>query len=96
MEWQGVDRTIAGDAKDKGKQGKAEAKTAGDRVYLLFDWDNGARKALIDARCEASNKLIGRYINLSDPTITRPWVGLIVNIQRIDGEFPAGRLDFRR
>ncbi len=92
----GVDNTIPGDAQEKWKQGRAEARTAGERVYLLFDWDNGARRGLIDARREGTKRLVGKYINLTNPAITRPWVGLIVNDQRIDGRWSAGRLDFRR
>ncbi len=41
-------------------------------------------------------ELVGRYINLSDTTVTRPWVGLIVDAHRIDGRWTNGRLDFRR
>jgi hypothetical protein len=59
-------------------------------------WNSGAGRALIDARRSGSNQLLGRYINLSDPTITRPWVGRIVDNQRIDGCWTNGRLDFRR
>jgi hypothetical protein len=92
----GVDGTIAGDTADRWKPGKAEVKLVGDRVYVSFDWGNGARRALIDARRRGSNRLVGRYINLSDPTITRPWVGLIVDNRRIDGRWTNGRLDFRR
>jgi len=92
----GADPTIAGDAANKWKQGRAEARIAEDRVYLLFDWDSGARKGLIDARREGPQRLVGKYINLSNPAITRPWIGLIVNDQRIDGRWTQGRLDFRR
>ncbi len=46
----GADPTIPGDAPDRWKHGKAELKTAGDRVYLLFDWNDGARWGLIHAR----------------------------------------------
>ena len=91
----GADPTIAGDTADKWKQGRGEAKIAGDRVYLYFDWDSGARKGLIDARRQGQ-QLVGKYINLTSPAITRPWVGRIVNDERIDGRFPEGRLDFRR
>jgi hypothetical protein len=91
----GADPTIPGDAANKWKQGRAEVKAAGDRLYLLFDWDNGARRGLIDAHREGT-RLIGKYINLSDPKITRPWIGLIVSNQRIDGRWTGGRLDFRR
>ena len=92
----GADPTIAGDSPDKWKQGRGEAKTVGDRVYLYFDWDSGARKGLIDAKREGPQRLVGKYINLTSPAITRPWIGRIVNERRIDGRFPEGRLDFRR
>jgi hypothetical protein len=71
-------------------------RAADDRVYILFDWDNGVRRGLIDARREGAARLIGKYINLTDPKIIRPWVGLIVSNQRIDGRWTGGRLDFRR
>jgi hypothetical protein len=92
----GADPTITGDANDKWKQGRAELRTAEDRVYALFDWNDGASKGLIDARREGTTKLIGKYINLTNPKIIRPWVGLIVSNQRIDGRWSGGRLDFRR
>jgi hypothetical protein len=92
----GVDPTIAGDAADKWKQGRAEVRLADGRVYLYFDWDSGARKGMIDAKREGSQRLVGKYINLSNPAITRPWIGLIVSDQRIDGRCTQGRLDFRR
>jgi hypothetical protein len=92
----GADPTIPGDAASKWKQGRAELRMVEDCVYILFDWNQGARKGLIDARREGKTRLVGKYINLTDPKIIRPWVGLIVGEQRIDGRWPAGRLDFRR
>jgi hypothetical protein len=92
----GVDGAIPGDAGDKWKGGRAEVKTAGQRVYLLFDWNHGLRRGLIEARHEDARRLVGKYINLTDPAITRPWGGLIVSNRRIDGCWPGGRLDFRR
>jgi hypothetical protein len=92
----GADPTIPGDAEDKWKQGRAELRAAEDRVYILFDWNHGVRKGLIDARREGTTRLVGKYINLTDPKIMRPWVGLIVSNQRIDGRWSGGRLDFRR
>lgn len=91
----GADPTIPGDAVNKWKQGRAEVKAVGDRLYLLFDWDNGARRGLIDAQRDGT-RLVGKYINLTDPKITRAWIGLIVSNQRIDGWWTGGRLDFRR
>jgi hypothetical protein len=92
----GADPTIPDDAPYKWKRGSAEARIIGARVYLLFDWDRGARRGLIDAMRESPQRLVGKYINLSNPAITRPWVGRIVSDQRIDGCWPQGRLDFRR
>jgi hypothetical protein len=91
----GADPTIPGDAENKWKQGGAELRAGEERVYILFDWNHGARKGLIDARREGT-RLVGKYINLTDPKIIRPWVGLIVSNQRIDGRWSGGRLDFRR
>jgi hypothetical protein len=91
----GADPTIPGDAANKWKLGQAEVKAVGERLYLLFDWDNGSRRGLIDARRDGT-RLVGKYINLTDPKITRPWIGLIVSNQRIDGRWTGGRLDFRR
>jgi hypothetical protein len=95
--WKGAaDPTIPGDTPDKWKQGQGEARIVGDRVYLLFDWDSGKRRGLIDARREGPRRLVGKYINLNNPEITVPWVGLVVSDQRIDGYFTQGRVDFRR
>ena len=95
--WNGAaDPTIAGDSADQWKAGRGQAKLAGDRVYLYFEWNAGARKGLIDAKREGPQRLVGKYINLTSPAITRPWVGRIVDDRRIDGRFPEGRLDFRR
>jgi hypothetical protein len=81
---------------DQWKQGEGEARIVGDRVYLLFDWDSGKRRGLIDARREGPHRLVGKYINLNNPEIIVPWVGLVVSDQRIDGYFSLGRVDFRR
>ena len=92
----GADPTIPGDAAHKWKQGRGQARITADRVYLLFDWDSGARQGLIDARRDGPQRLVGKYINLGNSAITRPWIGLVVNNQRIDGRWTEGRLDFRR
>ena len=91
----GADPTMAGDAADKWKQGRAEARIMGDRVYLYFEWDSGKRQGMIAAKREGPQRLVGKYINLSNPEVTRPWIGLIVNDRRIDGRWTQGRLDFR-
>jgi hypothetical protein len=92
----GADPTIAGDTAEKWKQGRAEVQVKGERIYLRFDWDDGRRHGLIDAARDGAGRLVGKYINLTTPAITRPWIGLVVDANRIDGCFPNGRLDFRR
>ncbi|MCR6478013.1 hypothetical protein NU688_17760 [Variovorax sp. ZS18.2.2] len=92
----GAAPTIPGDTAEAWKEGKAMVKVAGGRFYLMFDWRNGERHALLDVRYIAPDTLMGRYINLSSPDITRPWVGMIVDNRRIDGRWTNGRLDFRR
>jgi hypothetical protein len=92
----GVDGTIPGDARDEWKQGRAEVRTVGECVYVLFDWNDGKRRGLIEAKREDAGRLVGKYVNLTDPSITRPWGGLIVSDRRIDGRWTGGRLDFRR
>ena len=95
--WKGAaDPTIPGDTPDNWKQGRGEARIVGERVYLLFDWDSGKRRGLIEATREGPRRLVGKYINLNNPEITVPWVGLVVSDARIDGYFPQGRVDFRR
>jgi hypothetical protein len=92
----GADPTIPDDAPEKWKQGQGEVRLQDNRAYLLFDWDGGKRKGLIDARRDGATGLVGRYINLTNPDIVRPWIGLIVSERRIDGRWSGGRLDFRR
>jgi hypothetical protein len=50
---------IAGDAADKWKHGSGEVRLADERVYLMFTWDNGARRGLVDARREGA-RLVGK------------------------------------
>ena len=91
----GADPTIAGDTPENWKDGRAEVRIVGERIYLRFDWDHGRRHGLIDA-VRDGERLVGKYINLTNPAIMRPWVGRVVEASRIDGSFPNGRLDFRR
>ena len=77
------------------KTGEAVIALRGERFYALFDWDGGSARGLIDAR-QQGDRLIGRYMNLMNREIRRPWTGRIVAPDRIDGRWPEGRLDFRR
>lgn len=78
------------------QQGRGKLRADEERVYVLFDWADGTKQGLIEARFDGLDRLIGRYLSLSNPEIIRPWVGLVVNAARIDGEHSAGRIDFRR
>src|SRR5262245_23494383 len=79
-EWAG--RWSGGSAADQWAVGTATIQTVGERVYILFRQGDGA--FLIDARLEGGNRLVGKYLNLQDHRDTYPWVGLIVNDERID------------
>jgi hypothetical protein len=78
------------------QQGRAKVSVGDQRIYILFDWDDANKQGLIEARWDGQDRLVGRYLNLSAPEITRPWVGLVVDAGRIDGEHSGGRIDFRR
>ena len=75
--------------------GTATVKAGGDRVYIHLKDPNGAQ-FLIDARREWRRRLVGRYQNLGDPNDARPWVGRVVDDERIDGQWGEGRWDLRR
>jgi hypothetical protein len=89
-------RWNGGAAKDEWKRGHARIRMSGETFYALFDWDEGTQSGLIEARLEGSTTLVGRYVNLGNPEIRRPWVGTIVDANRIDGQWTLGRLDFSR
>ena len=89
-------RWNGGIAKDEWKRGHARIRMSGEHFYALFDWDEGTQSGLIEARLEGPATLIGRYINLGNPEIKRPWIGTIVDANRIDGQWILGRLDFSR
>jgi hypothetical protein len=78
------------------QQGHGRLRAEAERVHILFDWDEGTKQGLIGARWDGRRRLLGRYLNLSSPEITRTWVGLIVDAGRIDGVHSGGRIDFRR
>ncbi|MES0031795.1 hypothetical protein [Mesorhizobium sp. M0040] len=85
----GADPTIPGDTEDKWKSGRGEVKTAGERVYLLFDWHDGVREGLIDAArgCERA----GWKIYQSDRPENRASLGRLDRQQSTDRREMAGR-----
>jgi hypothetical protein len=89
-------RWNGGAAGARWQQGRAQIELHAERFYALFDWDGGTQRGLIEARPQGRGRLVGRYVNLGNPSITRPWIGLIVGEERIDGYWTQGRLDFRR
>jgi hypothetical protein len=78
------------------REGSATLRSTAARIYILFDWDDGASCGLIEARQEDARRLVGKYVNLRNSDITRAWGGFIVDENRIDGHWADGRLDFRR
>jgi hypothetical protein len=72
--------------------GRATIRSVGDRVYVHYR-DDG--EYLLEAQRQG-DRLIGRYVNLDEITDRSPWVGRIVDGDRIDGAYAAGRWDFRR
>jgi hypothetical protein len=91
-EWAG--RWSDGSTEDNWAVGTATIRTVGDRVYILFQ--QMGYGYLIDARKQGDSYLVGKYLNLQDHRDSYPWVGLIVNNERIDGAWTGGRWDFRR
>jgi len=82
---------------DGSRRGISQVKTVGDWVYIL---SNPGHYSIIKARRQG-NRLMGRHVSVEDPSSkSHPWVGLIVNDERIDGAWAdgssSGRCDFRR
>jgi hypothetical protein len=80
--------------------GSAEIKIIKDRVYVFYKEANGTW--LIDAALVDGKRLVGRYQGYIDGKVNEsdagPFVGLVVNNERIDGVWGTGtsRWDFRR
>ena len=75
--------------------GAAQVKSVGDRVYILYQEKRGGAY-LLDLRRTGIDLLVGRYVNLKLPNDSTPWVGRIVDPERIDGQWAGGRWDLRR
>ncbi|MGH6814989.1 MAG: hypothetical protein ACREC6_04735, partial [Hyphomicrobiaceae bacterium] len=80
--------------------GKAQVREANGRLYVLYTDSTGrmaGRTWLLEAIREGGNRLVGRWVQLANPSDTGPFVGIIVDDERIDGTWGGGaRWDFRR
>ena len=65
-------------------------------VFILFSEDKGQSGYLIEAKHLFNDWLVGRYINITNPGQTSPWIGRIISNDRIDGIYDGGRWDLRR
>jgi hypothetical protein len=72
----------------------AKIKTVGDRVYMVYK--GGGQTYLVDCKRD-KNTLVGRYKNINNADDAGTCKFLIVDDERIDGDWAgAGRWDFRR
>ncbi len=83
------------DAPTRWASGTAQVKSVGNRVYILYQQDDGVIHVVETVRV-GSDRLVGRYINPGARHDTTPWVGRIIDQERIDGEWGEGRWDLRR
>ncbi len=74
--------------------GVARVQVYGAHFYALMH--DGRADCLIAAKRIGRNQLAGRYVNLALLSEVIPWVGVIVNQNRIDGFWKQGRWDLRR
>lgn len=74
------------------RQGVATLKLDGDRVFIMYK-DEGTY--LIEAE-RRGDRLVGRYVNVANPTDSSPFFGIVVDPYRIDGFWKRGRWDLRR
>ncbi len=87
-------RWNGGSAGKEWETGTATVKKVGDRVYILYKDRTGTY--LIEAKLQGKTQLVGRYLAQRDDEESAPWVGKIVDGERIDGAWPMGRWDLRR
>ncbi len=83
-----------------GGAGTAKIKVVKDRVYVLYTDTEGQFKDktwLVEAVKEGKDRLVGRWVQVGNTGDTGPYVGLIVDDERIDGTWGGdARWDFRR
>ncbi len=83
-----------------GGKGSCKVKVVKDRVYVLSLETEGrfkGRSYLLEAVKDGKDRLVGRWRDVANADDSGPFVGLIVNDERIDGSWAEGdRWDFRR
>lgn len=82
---------LAGTAQIKVVKTKTET-----RVFILYE--DPQFKGIVDAKIIDDKWLVGKYLDLKNKQeiVTHKFTGLIVNNQRIDGQWDGGSFDFRR
>jgi hypothetical protein len=87
---------------EAGTAGAARIKIGGDRLFALYTDYNGrmaGKTWLIEAQILEKGRLVGSWVQVGDRSDTGPFVGLIVDDERIDGIWSWDgdrRWDFRR
>jgi hypothetical protein len=67
---------------------------SGNWITIVYQGDDGGQY-LLKAKL-IDNKLVGRYANINVKSDTTPWVGIIVDDNRIDGKWTGGEWNFTR
>lgn len=79
------------------RTGVAVLVVRGKFLTAVYEDNDGAGNPyLIVARQNSSGIFVGRYVNFRKPSDSTPWVGVVVDKSRIDGQWKWGRWDFRR
>jgi len=85
-----------------GTTGTARVKVIGDRLFAIYTDVAGhmsGRSWLLEAKMGAGGRLIGSWIQIGNPNDRGPFIGRIVDDERIDGVWSwdgRERWDFRR
>jgi hypothetical protein len=85
-----------------GTSGKAKIRVVGGRLFALYTESSGSmagRSWLVEAIMLGNNRLMGSWVQVGVPSDTGPFIGRIVDDERIDGIWSwdgQQRWDFRR
>lgn len=74
--------------------GEASIQVHGDYFVLVYS-DPGSEFLMI-GRQDQEGRLVGRHYAINNFRDSSPWVGILVNGTRIDGQWRYGRWDFQR